>query len=112
MSDNLKVFERMTATLLAMYKRKHLNGGDQGMLSEISRRPDGEQELAELEAFRVKVGRYFPQSIGRLLAAWDDTLDRARASFKDPNKPQSLRDKVADARLKEDARAAGLEPPA
>ncbi len=51
---------------------------EQSAISEISRRPDAINELAELEVFHRKPGNYFPQSLQKLLSAWQETLDRAR----------------------------------
>jgi hypothetical protein len=55
---------------------------EQSAISEISRRLDALGELAEIEAFHRKPGNFFPQSLSKLLSAWQETLDRARTHDK------------------------------
>ena len=51
---------------------------EQAAISEISRRPNAIDELAEIEVFHRKPENYFPQSMQKLLSTWQETLDRAR----------------------------------
>lgn len=52
---------------------------EQSMLSEISRRPDVLDEMGVIEVFSKKPDNWFPQSVDKLLAGWQSTLDKARS---------------------------------
>lgn len=57
---------------------------EQSQLAEIARRPGVLAELKEIVALRKRMPaaerRYFPNSLGSLLAKWTDVLDKARVS--------------------------------
>ncbi len=51
---------------------------EESTLCDAARRPNVIEELAILEDYRGRNGRFFPQSIKKLLAEWQTTLDQAR----------------------------------
>lgn len=53
-------------------------------MAEIVKRPDAESELREILQGKVLNGRYFPQSVLRLLENWDKTLDEVRTDKTEP----------------------------
>lgn len=74
-------FGEFKSILSAAFKRPDgtpWNYPDECALVELSRRPQLEAELRTILEFKKRDPQYFPQSISRLLAAWDETLDRAR----------------------------------
>lgn len=67
--------------LCAVYKRKendNWNYMEVSVLAEVSRRENCVKEMDELLTFRNRRGKFFPQSIARLLENWTQTLDMAR----------------------------------
>lgn len=65
---------------------------EQTQLAEIARRPQALSELQLLLGYRRRLGggdrRFFPNSVGSLLAKWPDVLDRARAARPEPIRSQ------------------------
>jgi hypothetical protein len=61
---------------------------EQTQLAEVSRRPEVLKELETLLAYRRRLPanekRFFPNSIGSLLAKWTDVLDKAHISRPEP----------------------------
>jgi hypothetical protein len=98
-------FTWLEGELCRFYKRPRETvgmGEEQGLVAEVSRRPDVKTELSELKAARREIGeQYFPQSLGRLCRDWDATLDRARNHAAPPKPPeQHWTDKALEAHMK------------
>ena len=77
----IKKFNDIEARLGDLFQRPEgsvSTYAEQSGISEISRRPDVMNELAEIEVFHRKPGNFFPQSLQKLLSTWQETLDRAR----------------------------------
>lgn len=81
-------FELLKQSLNRMYSRRPddpWGNGDEHILVEVSRRLNVMEEFSELSKFKPSGGKYFPQSAGKLLERWTDTLDRARNPANKPN---------------------------
>ena len=85
--EDLKVFKVLETALNAEYGRTAETAwtyAEQGQLAEVARRPGVLEELKEIVALRKRMPaaerRYFPNSLGSLLAKWTDVLDKARVS--------------------------------
>jgi hypothetical protein len=67
---------------------------EESALAEIARRPSAVSEAEIICKFRRKLPdedkRFFPQSAGKLLQKWDETLDRARAKSPLASQPEKL----------------------
>lgn len=59
-------------------REAHWSHAEESALVDVASRPDWEAELKLLETARGNRGKYFPQSIGKLLDNWNGTLDAAR----------------------------------
>ncbi len=80
-SDGNSKVQEMKKQISAMMNRKSGQRWayeDEFRLAEICRRDDFVAEFTELQAFRNKDPRFFPQSVSSLLENWDSTLDRSR----------------------------------
>lgn len=84
--------------LLSTYRRpsdSRLNYGEQSALAEIIReRPRYRDEWDTILGLRRKEPRYFPQSLSKLLAAWQETLDRAMNWAPPPSKQPTIADRL------------------
>lgn len=86
---NGQLFQQFKDRLSAEFKRKPLliwPRIEEEALIEICGRPDAEDELDELIAYRKRNKNYFPQSIEKLLTAWDKTLDQSRNQEEEPQR--------------------------
>ena len=64
-----------------IFKRKRderWSHAEECVLVDVASRPDWREELALLEKSRANRGKYFPQSILKLLDGWNPALDAAR----------------------------------
>lgn len=84
--------------LLAAYRRpagSRLSYSEQSALAQIIReRPRYKDEWDTIIILRHKEPRYFPQSLSRLLSAWQDTLDRAMNWVPDARQPKTIADRL------------------
>jgi hypothetical protein len=62
---------------------------EEHMLVELVKRPGVIAEFKEIAAFKPKAGRYFPQSIRRLLENWDKVKDESRQKNSDDDEEES-----------------------
>jgi hypothetical protein len=77
----IESFKAVEVRVTAIFNRPDgttLTYAEQSAISEISRRENVLDELAEIEAFHEKPENFFPQSLQKLLSTWQETLDRAR----------------------------------
>lgn len=84
--------------LLAAYRRpadSRLTFSEQSALAGIIREnPRYRDEWDMIIVLRQKEPRYFPQSLSRLLNAWQETLDRAMNWAPDPKQPKTIADRL------------------
>jgi hypothetical protein len=80
LTDACSIFEQIDLRAGSLFGRTSPTTiySEQSAISEISRRPNVIDELAEIEVFHRKPENYFPQSLQKLLSTWQETLDRAR----------------------------------
>ena len=84
--DSISSIQEFKALLATMYKRRNQliwPQSEEMLLAQIVRRDDWKDELAELQEYRDKDGKFFPRSIASLLEGWDKTLDQARNQFRE-----------------------------
>lgn len=77
----------LKVALAGAYKRRNTlcwPPAEETLMAEIVKRPDAELELREILQGKVLIGRYFPQSVLRLLENWDKTLDEVRTDKSEP----------------------------
>ena len=77
----LEIFEAIESRIGKLFNRTAgsiSSYAEQSAISEISRRPEALNEVAEIESFHKKPENFFPQSLQKLLSTWQETLDRAR----------------------------------
>lgn len=76
-----KRIQSLRDKLHAMFRRKPNDKWsylEEYTLTEIAQRENCVDELAEIEAYRVKAGQFFPRCLVNLLARWTETLDASR----------------------------------
>lgn len=100
--------QQLLSELMLLYGRDHNRRptySEEREAFAIAQRPAWRLELGALITYRGQLvrtgeGRYFPQSMDRLLATWDETLDRANS--KQQTKPRSIADKDLDCVLQQE----------
>lgn len=93
-------YESFVLELLAFYKRRpgtHLTFVEQSSIAEIVRcRQFWKDEWSTIKTLRDKEGRYFPQSLSKLISNWQETLDRAANHVPEGRPVKTIMDKEID----------------
>lgn len=74
-------FTELKQKLCVAFRRRHTDPwsyAEEFALSDVAKRENCIGEFTELINFRAKRGKYFPQSVIRLLEGWVQTLDASR----------------------------------